>query len=91
MIYTDSRYATGRIFKAHDSRTGLYQTSVTRIFPTSSANYYIYVWKEGDRIDLVAHKLYANAEYWWTILDYNPEIADALNIAPGTELRVPVV
>lgn len=91
MIYTDSRYATGRVFKAHDSRTGSYQTTVTRVFPSQSARFYVYTWVEGDRIDTVAFKLYGNSDAWWVILDYNPEIADAHNIAPGTSVRVPVV
>lgn len=91
MIYSDSRYASGSIYKAQDPRTAQYQTTVTRVFPEDSAEFYYYVWLEGDRIDEVAYALYSNSNYWWTIMDYNPEISDALNITPGTVLRMPIV
>ena len=89
MIYADSRYAEGRIYTAQDSRSGKYQISANRVFPQATASYYIYVWKEGDRLDVIAQRLYSNSEAWSLIMDYNPEIPDALNIAPGTQVRVP--
>lgn len=91
MIYKDSRYADGSVFKAHDARTDLYQVTVSRNFPSNSTDFYSYTWKQGDRIEQVAYLLYANSNYWYQILDYNPEIMDAMNIAPGTVLRVPRV
>lgn len=90
MIFTDSRYANGRVFRAHDSRSNTYQTTVRRVFPSESADYYTYTWVEGDRVDSVAAKLYGSASEWWRIMDLNPEITDPLNIAPGTVIRVPI-
>jgi phage tail protein X len=89
LIYGDSRYAESAIYKAQDSRSGLVQVTVRRIYPTATSDYYIYVWKETDRIDVLAQRVYANSDAWWRIMDYNPEIADALNIAPGTQIRLP--
>ena len=91
MIYSDSRYASGDIFKAQDARTAPYQTTVTRVFPEATADFYYYTWVEGDRIDELAYKMYSNSDFWWTIMDFNPEVSDALNIAPGTILRMPIV
>lgn len=89
MIYSDSRYAESIIYKAQDARTGLVQIAVNRIFPTVKSDYYTYVWKETDRIDALAQRVYANSDDWSKIMDYNPEIADALNIPPGTQIRLP--
>jgi len=89
MIYSDSRYATGRVFKALDSRTSKSQITVMRIYPNLQANYYSYVWKEGDRIDVIAQRLYSNSDRWHHIMDYNPEILDPSGIAAGTVLRMP--
>jgi len=36
-----------------------------------------YVWRAGDRLDLVANYYYGDPRKWWLILDANPEIIDA--------------
>ena len=91
MIFTDSRYASGTIFKAQDARNDTHQVTVLRKFPSGKSTYYMYEWQEGDRLDELAYRLYGNSNIWWQIMDYNPEVSDALNIAPGTLLRVPIV
>jgi hypothetical protein len=89
MIFTDSRYANGKFFKAYDSRTGQYSTTVLRNFPYDSENYYYYVWVDKDRIDLVAQKMMGNADFWSKIMDFNPEIIDPFTIPAGTTIRIP--
>ena len=89
MIYADSRYADGRIYTAFDSRSGKYQISANRVFPNVTSGYYIYTWRDGDRLDVIAQRMYANSDSWSFIMDYNPEIPDALNITPGTQVRMP--
>jgi hypothetical protein len=42
----------------------------------------------GDRIDLIAHRYLSDAKHWWIICDYN-DIFFPLELAPGTELRIP--
>jgi hypothetical protein len=91
MIYSDSRYSNGYFFKAQDSRTGRYNTTVFRKFPVSRSDFYQYVWVERDRIDVVAQRVLGNANFWTKIMDFNPEISDPLNIAPGTVIRIPRV
>ena len=60
-----------------------------RQFPTESRGFYYYTWSSSDRIDLVSLKLLGDAELWWRILDFNPEINDPVNIVGGTVLRIP--
>lgn len=91
MIYSDSRYATGNIAKAYDQRVGTYQVGVSRTWPVIQSNYYVYTWKDNDRLDTLAYKMSGNADFWWKILDANPEIIDPMNIPPGTEVRLPRV
>ena len=89
MIFLDSRYADGRIFKAYDGRTDNYQLAVRREWPTYVQNYFIYEWVSTDRLDTLASKFLGNPEMWWRILDINPEVIDPMLIAPGTQLRIP--
>lgn len=89
MIYTNSRYANGKIFKAYDSRNNSYQTTVFRTFPDGVANFYYYVWADRDRMELVAFRLLGSQDRWWELMDYNPEIGDPFDIPVGTRIRVP--
>lgn len=89
MIFLDSRYADGRLYKAQDSRTGKYQVSVFRVFPTDATSYFIYEWVETDRIDNVANRFLGSPNLWWRILDFNPDIIDPITIEPGQQIRIP--
>lgn len=89
MIFSDSRYATGYLYKAYDVTNDASLVSVSRIFPTAAANFYYYAWKESDRIENVAYQLLGDSSTWWSIMDYNPEVLDAINIPVGTLLRIP--
>jgi len=89
MIYTDSRYAEGQLIKTYDARKNNYSLAVAREIPTSSSEFYYYTWATRDRIDLLAHRLLGSADLWWKIMDFNPEIGNAFDIAPGTVLRIP--
>jgi hypothetical protein len=91
MIYTDSRYATGKVIKVQDARNGIYRLAVYRTFPTSRAKFYTYTWVDGDRIDQVAFNLLGSSAFWWKIMDFNPEIIDPFSIPAGTILRIPSV
>ena len=91
MIYTDSRYATGRIVQPYDARRETYRLSVLREFPTSSASFFHYVWVEGDRMDTVAYRLLGTPDYWWKIMDFNPEIISVFDVPVGTTIRIPSV
>jgi phage tail protein X len=91
MIYSDSRYAIGQVTKSFDSRSNSYEIGVSRVWPTESSTFYIYEWKEGDRLDSLAYRSTGRIDYWWKILDVNPEIIDGNNIAPGTMVRLPRV
>lgn len=91
MIYTDSRYAAGTAYRAHDARTNTYEITVARRFPVQKTGFYHYTWVERDRIDLVADEFLGAPELWWIIMDFNPEVIDPFDIPVGTVIRVPNV
>lgn len=89
MIYSDSRYADGNIFRAYKPATDAYEATVTRNFPTESSSYFVHTWSHDDRIDLVSLKYFGDGRLWWRIMDYNPEIGNPMMITPGTKIRIP--
>lgn len=89
MIYSDSRYADGNIFRAYRPQSDTYEAIVTRNFPTESSRYFVHTWRHDDRIDLVAVKYFGDGSRWWKIMDYNPEVSNPLAIVPGTKIRIP--
>jgi nucleoid-associated protein YgaU len=91
MIYLDSRYSNGKIFKAYHSTKEQYDLTVFRKYPDIVTAVVYYEWVDGDRIDLVAEKYFGDSEYWWQILDANPAISNPFEIEPGTVLRIPSV
>ena len=48
-------------------------------------------YKSGERLDSLAYTYYGRPDLWWLIPEYNPEVKDHSNIAPGTILRIPRV
>lgn len=49
-----------------------------------------YIFRKGDDIPIIAHKMLGSSRYWWVILHYN-DLADALDTdgIVGQELRMP--
>lgn len=90
MIYTDSRYATGKLLTAHDARKDDYFLTVYRNFPNFSVQYFLYVWNESDRLDTVANMYLGSSAFWWKIMDVNPELLNPFDIPLGTTIRIPI-
>jgi len=94
-LYIDSRYANpllnenNQIPKAWDEQRQAYHIMLLRNWPVYSANFYTYEWKQGDRLDNLANKYLGNSQFWWKIMDINPEIVDPFNMEPGTLIRIP--
>lgn len=89
MIFLDSRYSDGGLYKAYDSRTGKYQLSVSRRWPDYLSSFFWHYWVETDRLDNLALRYLGKANLWWQIMDINPEIVDPFSIEPGTPIRIP--
>lgn len=91
MIDNTGRYASGTVGQAYDKRSRSATTYIYRSFNVPfDVSYAEYAFKEGDRLDILASKLYGDPKAWAKIADINPEIADPFYIKPGTVLRIPI-
>ena len=89
MIFSDSRYANAVITNNYNTTRNTNAVVATRVFPTTSSKFAVYVWTEKDRIDLVAYRFLGSPENWWKIMDYNPELSNPMEIPIGTYIRIP--
>lgn len=87
MIGRDSRYADCILYRDSD---GEYLGRRQRIDTTPRYDDRLHTVIEGDRIDLLAHRYLGDARLWWIICDYN-DIFFSLELAPGTDLRIPSI
>lgn len=91
-IYIGSRYEDSVVDFISLSEDGDATPVVFYDFsPLGLLSYEEYTWKRGDRLDAVAFEFYRDADKWWIIPEYNPQIADPTSIAPGTVIRIPRV
>lgn len=49
----------------------------------------VYVFKAGDRLDLIAYREYGDPNYKYAIMDANPSFLSELHIKPGHKIVVP--
>jgi LysM repeat protein len=90
MIERVSRYYDGTLAQTPNKYTGDYEISVFRNFPsTKTVKYITYIWKDGDTLSALANQYGSGVNYWWEIMDINPQIADPFSITPGTLILVP--
>lgn len=52
----------------------------TAILPVDASNYTYYEIFDGDRPDIVSHKLYGTAKYYWTLFLLNERLRNGLNL-----------
>ena len=71
--FTNISSATPRIFKA---------------VSTQKINYTVHILEEGERLDYLAGVYYGDSSFWW-VLAAASGIGYALQIPPGTVIRVP--
>jgi len=91
MIDSNGRYSTGVVGQVFAARSAKASTYVYRSFNAPfNVSYIEYVFREGDRLDVMASKLYGDPKLWAKILDINPEIPNGFHIKPGTIVRIPI-
>ena len=87
-IQFTSRYSQGTLTRVVNA-SNVYNVTVFRPTPSSTANYRLYTWKASDRPDTVAAAILGDPTLWWAIFDYNPEIIYPFNVPTGTIVRIP--
>lgn len=89
MFFDGSRYRRVPDAAFSDGRGRSVTLKATRE-PVATELALVYQVREGDRLDLLAHKFFHDPRKWWLIADANP---DALTpeelLIPGRQLRIP--
>ena len=62
---------------------------IFRAVENQSINYSVHILEEGERLDYLAGIHYGNSSFWWVIAAASG-IGYALQVPPGTVIRIPV-
>jgi hypothetical protein len=91
-IFKGSRYEYSTIdYVSTKNKAAAYPIVFYEFSPLSTITFSYHAYVEGERLDQIAETYYKNSLFWWVIPEYNPEILDFTNLAPGTLLRIPNV
>lgn len=89
MIVLGSRYQGEQLYVQQEPGGAAHQFVLRSTLPSDVPTNRTHAWEESDRIDRVAEKYLGSGDFWWMVLDRNPEVIDPQNITPGTVLRIP--
>jgi len=90
MIFEGSRYETVAVAPIAGDDGVVRQTLLTpHTPPATEFQFSYYTIKEGDRIDILAERFLGDAELWWVLADYNPQMLFYEDLPANTILRVP--
>lgn len=88
MISQRSRYASNTVSLINSTRGSV--VTIMPDAPSQRAFQFTYMTLQaGDRLDLIAYRVYGDDSLWWKIADANPEILDWENAPVGSVLRIP--
>lgn len=89
-IYEGSRNQTGRVLRVK-AADGVVRPTIFQDphWLENDFDFVYYTFKENDRLDKLAYRLYGTSEYWWAIARVNPELLYCDNIPVGTVIRIP--
>lgn len=89
-IQRTSRYYDGELSQVYNQDTKKYDINVYRVFPENiEVSYLNYTWKFGDSLANLGYKYQNIPQYWWKLMEINPEITDPFSIIPGQVIRLP--
>jgi nucleoid-associated protein YgaU len=58
--------------------------------PVATEEALVYTVRQGDRLDLLAHRFFHDSRKWWLIADANPQhLTLEEMLVPGRQLRIP--
>jgi phage tail protein X len=86
-LYLGTRYTRTGIYDPNSQGKPILEIREKAQFNLNNATYYTVI--EGDTVDGIAYKQYGNAQYYWAILDANPNYMSELDIEPGDVIAIP--
>lgn len=87
MIFKGSRYEGSHLYYDEDDAVS-YLAPLDKAIQVNSQDF-IYQFKAGDRLDILAEEFYGNAQLKWRILLANPQYATELEIKVGDLINIP--
>jgi hypothetical protein len=91
-IYSGSRYQNSLVDYFSKIEYG---TATPIVFytpnPLTNVSFFMHRYTKGESLIALSQKFFKRPDLWWTIVEYNPEIADFMSIPDGTEIRIPSV
>jgi nucleoid-associated protein YgaU len=89
MIFKGSRYSSSEVITSVDADGRSVRVLATRTIPAAPGALE-YIACEGDRLDTLANRFYAEPTRYWLILDANPEPLNPFELlVPGRAIQVP--
>jgi phage tail protein X len=79
-VYSYDEEKDGKLITAFNIRT------LPKIDYTDSIKH---TWIQSDRLDILAYNYYGDTQYWWFILDANPQYFEEHEIKNGDILLIP--
>lgn len=89
MTSATSRYARNTVQAVTGADGVTRQTLMPRTPAAQTLLVTDYVWRDGDRVDLIAARNYGDETMWWVLADANPQVLDWTAVPTGTIVRIP--
>ena len=86
-IFKGSRYTNTPTYVPIGGKGELFTIRERPDISLKDAKYYR--WSQSDTLDYLAYTRYGNSEFWWAILDANPQYQSELDIEVGDLLVIP--
>lgn len=87
MIFKGSRYEGSYLYYDEENEI-VYLAPLDKAIPPHPSDF-VYQYKAGDRLDILANEFYGNPQKKWIILLANPKYATELDIEVGDILNIP--
>lgn len=89
-IYKNSRYEGSYTYSDYDNPETVYLDPVREAKMEPEIDDLQIEFQQGDRLDIIAFKLYGDAKLDWIILDANPQYLSGFDIQSGDIIRCPL-
>jgi hypothetical protein len=91
-VFDGSRYEGALSLRVPDA-DGEVKPALYSVVPpiTTGMRYQTYAVLEGDRVDLLAYRMYGDPQLWWLIANANPEVFFPDDLVAGAIIRLPVL
>lgn len=91
-ILSNSRYQFSTIdFLQKDTKGPINPIIFYENDSLTNVSFVLHIYAEKETLHQLSWRYYNRPDFWWAIVEYNPEITDFFNITPGVRLRIPRV